>query len=464
MPRSRTRNSFAFSSSSLRATSAQRQSTERDKNSLAVHRPDLKAHFDADKNAHLRFEELSVGSGKLVWWTCEAGHTLKRPVHARCRMAACPKCFPQASLLEIFIYEELRTLPNDCQHQVDIDGYECDILIPSMHLALEVDGRFWHRNKANFDLKKNRQLAAAQIELIRVREHPLKPLSANDIQFQSRDFIEPRFESFKLIIERLMMSSHISSEKRKTMETYLEAGRFNLDSFHQALTCWNTGDRLQKSLAVKNPLLAQDWHPTKNGRLTPSLVIENSGRRVWWKCQKDPRHEWAAPVYRRSGGGRGCPVCEGLKIIPETSLACLNPALASQWHPTKNGNLLPIAIGPESHKKVWWQCSRDFRHEWGSTVKNRTRAESCCPYCAGRKVTPENCLASKFPDIAAEWHPTKNGELRATEVTYGAAKEIWWQCSQRPEHFWQETVNSRTSKRTRCPLCPRRNARKDHSG
>lgn len=35
-----------------------------------------------------------------------------------------------------------------------------------------------------------------------------------------------------------------------------------------------------------------------------------------------------------------------------------------------------------------------------------------CPYCAGRKVLPGfNDLASKSPDVAAQWNPALNGGL-----------------------------------------------------
>ncbi|MFR4757130.1 MAG: zinc-ribbon domain-containing protein [Evtepia gabavorous] len=34
----------------------------------------------------------------------------------------------------------------------------------------------------------------------------------------------------------------------------------------------------------------------------------------------------------------------------------LYPALARQWHPTKNGGLTPAAVAPGSRRRVWWQC------------------------------------------------------------------------------------------------------------
>ncbi|MGD0170140.1 MAG: zinc-ribbon domain-containing protein, partial [Smithella sp.] len=48
------------------------------------------------------------------------------------------------------------------------------------------------------------------------------------------------------------------------------------------------------SLLFCNPVLAREWHPTKNGSLTPSDVSVGSNRKVWWLCSKG--HAWPATV------------------------------------------------------------------------------------------------------------------------------------------------------------------------
>ena len=49
-----------------------------------------------------------------------------------------------------------------------------------------------------------------------------------------------------------------------------------------------------------NPKLAKQWHPTKNGNLTPKDVTPSSNKKVWWICDKG--HEWEANIYKRSHG------------------------------------------------------------------------------------------------------------------------------------------------------------------
>ena len=60
------------------------------------------------------------------------------------------------------------------------------------------------------------------------------------------------------------------------------------------------------NLQLKNPGLARDWHPTKNGKLTPRDVTVSSAKKVWWKCKNG--HEWQAVIANRNNG-TGCLKC-----------------------------------------------------------------------------------------------------------------------------------------------------------
>jgi len=58
--------------------------------------------------------------------------------------------------------------------------------------------------------------------------------------------------------------------------------------------------------------------------------------------------------------------------MSKPSLAEVNPELAKQWHPTKNGELTPGDVTHGSHKKVWWKCEVADDHEWKSTIASRS--------------------------------------------------------------------------------------------
>ena len=130
------------------------------------------------------------------------------------------------------------------------------------------------------------------------------------------------------------------------------------------------------NLQAINPGLSKEWHPTRNGTLTPNTVAPMSGKKVWWICSKG--HRWEAYIFSRNKGSR-CPYCSAQLATKEHNLQIINPHLAKQWHPAKNGVLTPEDVVSHSTKRVWWICNRG--HEWEAVVNNRSNGTGC-PYCA----------------------------------------------------------------------------------
>lgn len=60
-------------------------------------------------------------------------------------------------------------------------------------------------------------------------------------------------------------------------------------------------------LSIRFPDISTEWHPTKNGDLTPNEVSYGSNKEIWWTCSKC-NHEWNAPVNNRTKGSN-CPKC-----------------------------------------------------------------------------------------------------------------------------------------------------------
>jgi len=213
-----------------------------------------------------------------------------------------------------------------------------------------------------------------------------------------------------------------------------------------------SGKRVVKSnsLAFINPELSKQWHPTKNGTLTPWDVIAGSGKIVWWQCHEGSDHEWQAIIAGRNRG-IGCPYCSGNKPSKSNSLATLNPELAKQWNPTKNGTLTPSDVTLVSGKKVWWKCPRCSDHEWQATIANRNKG-SGCPFCSGHRASSSNNLGTINSKLAKEWHPTKNKGLTPFDVLPSSNKMIWWQCATNPNHEWKAQLSNRANGRG-CPIC-----------
>ena len=210
------------------------------------------------------------------------------------------------------------------------------------------------------------------------------------------------------------------------------------------------------SLASTHRALAREWHPKKNGTITPKDIARASGRKVWWMCRNG--HEWEAAVYSRTLGGNGCPYCSGKRAGKDNSLRKLYPKLAREWHPEKNGELTPADVTRGSKRRIWWRCRQG--HEWQAPVHERTSGKGC-PYCAHRRLSSDNNLAALRPDLAAQWHPTKNRPLKPETVFPAAAHKVWWRCDD--GHEWQATINSRSHLGTGCPYCSGRRVTRERS-
>ena len=226
----------------------------------------------------------------------------------------------------------------------------------------------------------------------------------------------------------------------------------------QCPVCGRTTPTGENNLAVKNPELAALWHPTRNGAVTPDQVMPQSNKRWWWLCPKG--HEWQGSPnsMKKTPAARLCPYCRNDKPCTDNCLETIDPELAAQWHPTKNGTLTPCDVTATSPGSVWWLCDRG--HAFRASVYSRRVKHTGCPYCINLKVSANNCLAAVFPELAREWHPTKNGSLTPRDVTARSTKSVWWRC--RKNHEWLMPVEKRSVRGQGCPYCSGRRASPEH--
>ena len=201
------------------------------------------------------------------------------------------------------------------------------------------------------------------------------------------------------------------------------------------------------------PDIATQWHPSKNGDLTPDKVEAGSNKKYWWRCPAGPDHEWVARVANRTNLSTSCPFCCGRRVSITNSLASLYPEVADQWHWNKNIGTVPEQVASGTGKKYWWKCSAGPDHEWEAQVSSRTKGGTACPYCSGLKTSDTNSLAHLYPEVASQWHPTRNGTLQQSDVAGASGKRSWWQCPSNPNHIWEAPIIHRTKMRTGCPFC-----------
>ena len=230
-----------------------------------------------------------------------------------------------------------------------------------------------------------------------------------------------------------------------------------INSRNQGRKCpFLTGNKILKGfndLATVHPELAKEWHPTKNGDLKPENVHMCSHQKVWWYLPYDVpmdypieslrgKHfnfEWCVRVNDRVNYNTGCPFLTGKNVLSGfNDLATVNPKLAKEWHPTKNGKLTPCDIRSNSNQKVWWLLSYDvpmdypikslrgkhFNFEWQASPNKRQNGNDC-PFLSGHAIWKGfNDLATTNPNLADEWAYDLNANLSPQDVAANSSKKV----------------------------------------
>ena len=403
------------------------------KKTLATEYPNIANEWHPSKNGAITPDMVAPKSGKKVWWICDKGHEWQAEIASRVDGRGCPVCaketqtsFPEQA---VFYYIK-QCFPDAINADKDTLGVELDIYIPSKKCAIEYDGLNWHKNNP-FELEKNKLCKNQDIFLIRIREEGLNKyddcccVTRRDCKVNS---------SLNSIIEQVIqiIDSTVNADINVDRDT------------SGILELYKTIKR-ESSLEAVYPQIAAEWHPSKNGRLKPEAFSYGSKARVWWLCSQG--HEWQASIVDRTKGNQ-CPYCSNRKVLKGfNDLQTTNPILSKEWHPTKNGRLLPDMITSGSKTSVWWlgACG----HEWKASILNRQKG-SGCPYCSNHEVLSGfNDLATRYPAIANEWHPTRNS-LLPSMVTAKSNKKVWWlgKCG----HEWEAKIEDRTNGNG-CPVC-----------
>lgn len=215
-----------------------------------------------------------------------------------------------------------------------------------------------------------------------------------------------------------------------------------------------------KSLAEVYPHLLRIFHPDKNADLDLYQVNAGTTITIWWLCP-DCGHEWNTEQPRSAGcrpcGAKRRSIAVTTPLSGE-SLADLYPSIASEWHPTRNGELLPSQIKETHTKAVWWLCGECGR-EWKVSPRNRTGLGAGCRRCSAREAgrqrrTPGSgeSLAATHPALAAEWSTLRNQELTPHDVKPDTIQQVWWTCGE-CGHEWKARIRCRTVEGHGCKKC-----------
>lgn len=408
----------------------------------------LSSEWNYEKNIPLKIEEIKIKSGRKVWWKCAYGHEWCVSPNSRyTQKTGCPKCSSElrTSFPEQAIFFYLKKIYNNIHSRYRLEnGMELDIFIEEINTGIEYDGIVYHSSdKAKErDIRKDRFCDGNGIRLIRVIEVKEIPIE------KKKDCIYRKIgrgnSDLDIIIKLLLTLLNYDEE--------MISGNIDIDvekdSSHILAQYMS-----KKKLGNFSENIYEEWDYEKNGNLIPDMVDKFSHKKFWWKCQKG--HSWQATMQHRTDiKATGCPFCSNQRVLAGyNDLQTIYPELAAQWAWELNEKS-PIEYTSKSYHKVWWKCEKG--HMWEAAINKRVYGRGC-PICAGKQVlVGYNDLQTKYPKLALEWDYEKNGDISPKDITKGSNRIVWWKCEN--GHSWQEMVNRRVLRNTKCPYCKKSNS------
>ena len=406
--------------------------------------PAIAAEWDYERNT-ISPDSIGGKSAVYAWWRCQmCGYSWRASVSNRVAGTGCPKCarrthssFPEQA---VFYYVQ-KAYPDAINgyKQLFDNQMELDIYVPSLKIAIEYDGKAWHKGSRSREKEiiKFDSCKQAGITLIRIKEKiEIGDEKTCDFLISSQYDYNHYMTLQDVLIELkkyvpLLCDINIERDRNEIWEGFYSALKTN-------------------SLRDCYPKIAVEWHPSRNGTVLPQMMTASSTEKVWWQCEKG--HEWFARISDRVKG-HNCPYCSNKKLlVGYNDLATVHPELAREWDVEKNKGTKASDIITGSGKKYWWKCQQG--HSWEAVVY--IRVHGCgCPYCSGRyAISGETDLKTLRPDIAVDWDYEKNGTIIPEEWTVGSGKKVWWKCKNGHEKCTRIFERVRSNG---CPECRRIN-------
>lgn len=314
--------------------------------------------------------EITYGSNVKAWFKCHiCGYEWQTVVNSRtiqhsdCRMCSrrINSSFPEQC---VFYYVSI-FFPDAVNGDRSIlDGRELDIWVPSLRFAVEYDGKKWHKNDSK-DIEKDKLCKDRGIILYRIREKGCKELNSADSILFEYEYGDWNALS-KIIIEILEDVGMKNCDVNISRDEYIVKEKYYTQS-------------LANSLGSLYPQLAKEWHPTKNGKITPDLIIAETHDLYHWLCPEG--HTYKASPKNRIRMNSNCPYCSGQKVLQGyNDLETTHPEIALDYDNNKNTRK-SYEVSRGCSDFVWLKCHKcgyEFYYQLNTYVSNG----GLCPVCS----------------------------------------------------------------------------------
>ncbi len=198
--------------------------------------------------------------------------------------------------------------------------------------------------------------------------------------------------------------------------------------------CKTCGKEQGGSLLQRYPEIAKYW--SKDNKLSASEISPTFSGSVKWECEKG--HTWERSIAVQLEATSPCPICKS----ENNAFFKLHPELLCEWDSESNMSVDPMTVSNMCNIKYKWICKNG--HCFEATPSERARRNKSCPTC--------NSLGFKFPEVANEWHPTKN-DCTPFEVAASSNKSAWFICKNCGQDYLS-IIKSRAKRVPKtCPHC-----------
>jgi hypothetical protein len=478
-------------------------------NDLLTNNPNLVKDWDFSKNNNIHPNEVTLSSGKKIWWICNNGHSFHSSIDSKSKGKGCPYCAGRKVLIG---FNDLKTINAQIAKEWD---YKKNIKKPSDFTKYSNSKAWWLcENNHSWQAKINDRSSGTGCPECRLKNKTSYPeqsiffyiskhfVAINRYKDKERNISEidifiPSY-SFGIEYDGLYYHKNIEKDlkKRRVIEDNnifllsIKESRVNKkdgkniiyfkipysdseldqliikilgiieDKVNIKLKSILVDTKLNKNLIIESLnnakinnslynndfLLSAEWDYEKNGNLSPKNIPFHSSTKVWWKCKLG--HSFEAKISNRTKlNPTSCPYCANQKIMPNfNDLETINSEGLKFWDYKKN-LIKPNQISAGSSKKVWWICDKD--HSWNKSPNNQLRFNKC-PTCLNKKLLVGfNDLKTIYPDLSKQWNYDKN-KLKPEAYISGSSKKVWWTCKN--NHSWNASIINRV-RGTNCPFC-----------